>query len=291
MTPGIHLNLSNEDYHAGPGISKTGLWTIATKTPAHYRFGERKDSAAFDLGTAAHVALLEPELLDDNIACGPEARGNSNAWKEAQLYADACGQILLKPAEYQSVLRIRDAGERNATLRDLRRGSIFEASGYAIDHETGMLCRCRPDAYNATHGVMLDLKTTTDGGREAFSRAAANYGYHMQEAFYTDTWRAAGLVQHSTFNPAFLGRVDAFIFVVIEKPAPSLVSCYELAPSAVDEGREQYRRALRTYKTCVVRENAGILPEDAWPGYPEDPEPLDIPAWAYRTTTRPTPEA
>jgi exodeoxyribonuclease VIII len=282
MTPGIHLNLSNEDYHVGPGISKTGLWTIATKTPAHYRFGERKDTAAFDLGTAAHLALLEPHEFEGQVVSGPEDR-RGNKWKDAELQVAAQGGILLTAGDYDKALRIRDSGERNATLRDLRRGALIEASGYAIDHETGMLCRCRPDAYNASAGVILDLKTTTDGGREAFSRAAANFGYHMQEAFYTDVWRAAGLIDRRAQGQAFQGRVDAFIFVVIEKTAPFLVSCYELSPSAVDEGREQYKRALATYAECART--------DAWPGYPEDPEPLDIPAWAYRTTTRPTPEA
>ena len=281
MTPGIYLNIANEDYHAGPGISKTGLWTIATKTPAHYRFGERKDTAAFDLGTAAHLALLQPAEFEGQVMSGPEDR-RGNKWKDAELRAASQGALLLTAGDYDKALLIRDAGDRNATLRDLRRGSIFEASGYAIDHETGMLCRCRPDAYNASAGAILDLKTTTDGGREAFSRSAANFGYHMQEAFYTDVWRAAGLFQQ-TANKRFVGLADAFIFVVIEKTAPFLVSCYELTPSAVDEGREQYKRALRTYADCAR--------DDVWPGYPEDPEPLDIPSWAYRATTRPTPEA
>lgn len=58
-TPGIHPDLSNEDYHAGPGISKSGLWTIASKTPAHYRFEERAEKtpaqmSALQVGTATH---------------------------------------------------------------------------------------------------------------------------------------------------------------------------------------------------------------------------------------------
>jgi len=292
MTPGIHLNISNEDYHAGPGISKSGLWTIATKTPAHYRFGERKDSAAFDLGTAAHLALLEPDLFHVKAIKGPADR-RGNKWKDAELHADANGWLLLTEGDYERAERIRDSGERNATLRDLRRGALVEASGYAIDAETGMLCRCRPDAYNAAAGVILDLKTTPDGGREAFSRASANYGYHVQEAFYTDVWKSAA--RYPARPATFDGRafeVDAFVFVVIEKTAPFLVSCYELSPAAVDEGRETYKRALETYARCVGREDSKMLaPDEAWPGYPEDPEPLDIPPWAYRNTIRPQVEA
>lgn len=289
MTPGIHLNIANEDYHAGPGISKSGLWTIATKTPAHYRFGERKDSAAFDLGTAAHLALLEPHEFEGQVMCGPEDR-RGNKWKDAECMAVAAGALLLTAGDYEKALRIRDAGERNGTLRDLRRGAICEASGYAIDAETGMLCRCRPDAYNPSASVILDLKTTTDGGRSKFSKAAADFGYHVQEAFYTDVWKNAGLACIGDGRKAMY-NVDAFIFVVIEKTAPFLVSCYELSPAAVDEGRETYKRALNKYAACVALENKGELSDLAWPGYPEDPEPLDIPPWAYRNTVRPQPEA
>jgi len=277
-TPGIHLNLSSEDYHAGPGVSKSGLWTIAKSTPAHYKFGERKDTAAFDLGTAAHIAVLEPERLGAAVMCGPEDR-RGNKWKDAQLQADHHGALLLPEGEYLKVLRIRDSADRSATLRDLRKGAMIEASGYAVDPETGALCRCRPDAYNPALNVILDLKTAQAGGREEFSRATANYGYHVQEAFYTDVWAQAHTEQAVTTQPP-----DAFIFVVIEKSAPFIVSCYELKPAAVYEGRAVYRRALATYAQCMGREALDMPLVHAWPGYPDDPEPLDIPRWAYRHT-------
>jgi len=277
--PGIHLNLSSEDYHAGPGVSKSGLWTIAKSTPAHYKFGERKDTAAFDLGTAAHIAVLEPERLASAVMCGPEDR-RGNKWKDAQLQADHFGALLLPESEYAKVLRIRDSADRSGTLRDLRKGAMIEASGYAVDPETGVLCRCRPDGYHEGHNIILDLKTAQAGGREEFARATANFGYHVQEAFYSHIWSEATRAQ--TTRPHL---PDAFIFVVIEKTAPFIVSCYELKPAAVEEGRAVYRRALATYAQCMEREALDMPLVHAWPGYPDDPEPLDIPRWAYRHTT------
>jgi hypothetical protein len=62
IKPGVYLDIPNESYHAGPGISKSGLWTIATKTPAHFKYGERKENKAFDFGEACHLAILQPDL-------------------------------------------------------------------------------------------------------------------------------------------------------------------------------------------------------------------------------------
>lgn len=67
MTPGIYNNISNEDYHSGPGISKSGLDLIA-KSPAHYKavidgITVREPTAAQALGTAFHELLLEPDVF------------------------------------------------------------------------------------------------------------------------------------------------------------------------------------------------------------------------------------
>ena len=67
MNPGIYENISNEDYHGGEGISKSGLDLIA-KSPAHYKavidgITVREPTKAQSLGTAFHELLLEPELF------------------------------------------------------------------------------------------------------------------------------------------------------------------------------------------------------------------------------------
>jgi exodeoxyribonuclease VIII len=274
MTPGIH-SLTNEDYHAAPGISKTGLWAIYTKTPAHYRFGERKTSTFFDLGSAAHTAVLEPETLDSRVAKGPADR-RGNKWTDAVNAAEHHGQTLLTAGDHDKVLRIRDSADKNATLRALRPGLLVEQSGFAIDPKTGVLCRCRPDGYQPSSGIILDLKTATDGGREAFGKAVANYGYHVQDAFYSDAYTWA-----MNADRAEDGRrnVWGFVFVVVETTAPYVTSTYELDPSAVDEGRAIYRAALARYAECART--------DVWPAYPDEPEPLKLPRWAHKLTPAP----
>lgn len=275
MTPGIHT-LTNEDYHAAPGISKTGLWTIHTKTPFHFRYGERKNSSFFDLGSAAHTAVLEPESLDSRVAKGPADR-RGNKWTDAVNAAEFHGQMLLTAGDHDKVLRIRDSADKNATLRALRPGLVVEQSGFALDPETGVLCRCRPDGYQPSSGIILDLKTTTDGGASAFARSVANFGYHVQDAFYSFVWDEAQSYCEPTTPPRC--GVQGFVFVVVETTAPYVTSTYELDPSAVDEGRAIYRAALARYAECART--------DVWTAYPDEPEPLKLPRWAHKLTPAP----
>ena len=65
MKTGIYPNISNEDYHASEGISKSGLDMI-NKSPASYiwqKSAPTDDSKTgpLDFGTAFHCLLLEPD--------------------------------------------------------------------------------------------------------------------------------------------------------------------------------------------------------------------------------------
>lgn len=65
MKPQFTNKISNEDYHAGPGESKS-LLDLAHKSPVHYRarklsITENVATPAQALGTAFHALLLEPK--------------------------------------------------------------------------------------------------------------------------------------------------------------------------------------------------------------------------------------
>jgi hypothetical protein len=256
------FDMSNEAYHATHAISKSGLWTLHTKTPAHYKFGETKHSAAFDLGTASHTAILEPEKLGSSILRGPADRRGSK-WSEAQAMAEMEGRLLLTSSDYDAVLHIRDAAHKNPLVRKLTASAQVERSAFWMDSETGQLCRVRPDCYSPSLRIMADVKTTADASPTKWRRSVADFGYHMQEAMYSEGWEAAGG-----------GDVDGFVFIVIEKDAPHVVSIFELDRNAAVQGYELYRTALTRYAECVAA--------DHWPGYSDKVMCLDLPAWAYR---------
>jgi len=268
LAPGIYPGISNDAYHAGPGISKSGLWTIYTQTPAHYRFADREEKAEFDFGTAVHSAILEPETFEDRVFKGPDDR-RGNKWKDAQAEATNLGKLLLTGPDYEAVQIVRDAVHADAWLCGIITGGkpMIEHSAYAIDPATGLLVKCRPDLCRQDLGVILDVKTAASAHPDAFARAVVNYGYHAQEAHYTDTWRLAG------------GEVEAFAFLVVEKKKPFAFAVYELPPSIVDEGRAIISKAMATYAECTKA--------DRWPGYAEGVQELSFQRWSYRETAAP----
>lgn len=256
------FDMSNEAYHATSAISKSGLWTLHTKSPAHYKFGESKSSAAFDLGTAAHTAILEPEKLGSSIVRGPADRRGAK-WTDAQGAADYERKMLLTAGDYDAVLRIRDAAHKNPLVRKLTAGAQVERSAFWMDEATGQLCRVRPDCYSPSLRIMADVKTTADASPQKWRRSVAEYGYHVQEAMYSEGWEAAGG-----------GDVDGFVFIAVEKDSPHVVSIFELDRAAAAQGYEIYRAALSRYAECQAA--------DHWPGYSDKVMCLDLPAWAYR---------
>lgn len=263
---------TDEEYHGGDGVSKSTLWTLWNKTPFHARYGAKKESAAFEIGKATHIAILEPDTFEARVTKGPAARGNSNEWKHAQDFATAAGTILLKPDAYDQCLMIRDLSASVAELDVLRDGSqIVETSAYHVDEETGILTKCRPDIYNPTHRIMADVKNMADGSPWAFQRDVGKFGYHMQHATYADIWTKGAEME-----------VDAFFFIVFEKSEPPMVKCYELKPSAVAEGYATYRAALKRYAECMAA--------DEWPGYGDGIERIGLRYYDYKLTQPPADE-
>ncbi len=289
--PGIHT-IDNDAYHSGPGVSKTGLHTIITRTPYHFRFGEKPSTNAQKFGNAAHTAVLEPNLFEVRYMRGPADR-RGNKWSAAQEIAQQQGKECLTEDDFDDALRLRDVLHRDADVRKLTAGApAIEQSAYWNDPATGELVRCRPDIYSHDMRVMADLKATTDASAYEFSKKVAEFGYMMQEYIYTEGWTAAGG-----------GKVDAFLFIVVEKSAPHAYKLYELTPSAVAEGQAMYREALEAYHASMLLEREVLArfaakpgPDldaalrDCWPCFGQGVDELQLPRWAFRRTKPPEDE-
>lgn len=85
MTPGIYFDISNEDYHAGNGVSKSQLDMVAL-SPALLQWQksapvDTEKLKALDMGTALHCLLLEPEEFDKRFIVAPTFNRRTNQGK------------------------------------------------------------------------------------------------------------------------------------------------------------------------------------------------------------------
>lgn len=253
MTPGIYPIMPFADYLAVDAASKSRLHTLHSKTPAHCHAAEDEATPEMDWGSALHVAVLEPDSFTFCVIRGPADR-RGKKWSE---FVEAhAGCLILPEAEYDKVVRARDAVLRNPTVRALAtQDGLSEASGFWIDPETGLLCRCRYDRYVPSLAMGADFKTTADASKRAFKRVAEAMAYDLHDAMYSEGWQRAGG-----------GEVENFIFIAVERDEPFCHQIFEYEPAEKNRGRQIMRKALRRYAMCKA--------SGSWPGYSDRVTPL-----------------
>lgn len=260
LSNGIYLDVPEEVYFSHPALSNSGM-KLFDVTPAHFRGAEKAETQAQSFGKVAHCAILEPDMLEARYLPSKASRVGTKEW-DADV-ARAAGRAVVKQAEYDDALRLRDAVlGRPGPLRDLieHRDTIKEFAFFWQDPLTGVDCRGKADGALLTHGVAFDIKSCEDAN-EAFMRSVRDYRYHWQRAFYTD-----GL-------GALDAPIDSFLFFAIEKNAPFEYRTWELPQWLVETASSRYRETLERYAEC--------LKTDTWPGYPVGIETLPFPeAWA-----------
>jgi hypothetical protein len=233
----ISYTMSNEEYHMSDALSASGAKKIAMQSLAHFKYGVRKESTAFDVGTAAHTLVFEPNM-SGTVWCGPETRRGKD-WTEMRADADKKGALLLTEGDYKIAVDMANAVRSNKAAAKLLDGDLVaEASVFAHDAIYGVDLRCRPDGWRRDIAAMIDLKTTVAPDPSGFSREVAKFGYHVQEAFYR---RVMALDGH---------EIDRFIFISVGKEAPHPVGVYELDWRSLQEGEAATKYALEQFATA-----------------------------------------
>lgn len=266
--PGLYLDISNEDYHAGPGVSKSQLDDIAIN-PAVYQWRksapvDEEKLKALDMGTALHCLLLEPEEFDNRFIKAPEFNRRTTQGKagEAAFLKDCAGTgMTVMDFEQHRKLKIMQASAfaYPAAKYFLEAPGHCEASIFWDDEETGELCRIRPDRFLTGQPVIVDVKKVADMDR--FARHVEEFRYHVQDAMYRD-----GFYQH--FN-----EYPQFVFIAVSETIDCgryPVRVFQLHAEDTAAGHDLYRRDLKTYHQCRA--------SNSWGGVEE----LRRPAWARK---------
>lgn len=266
---GLVRGLSNTDYHAMPALGSSGLKRLA-QSPAHY-YGSAlqpgrpvaEPTPSMVAGTLAHCLILEPEALGSRYIVKPD--GLDGRTKEGKAWAASVAPGLeVVSAEQMAVAERQAAAVRMLPqVAELLASGEPEVSAFWIDDGTGTHCKCRPDWVTTTSGgvILLDIKTAQDASPAGFSRAAARFGYHLQDA-----WYSVG------FEKASGQRVLGFVFAVVESEWPHAAAAYMLDDDARLRAQSENRRLLTLHAECMTR--------NEWPAYGNEIQLLSLPAWA-----------
>lgn len=264
------IEQTNDEYHSGPGVSKSHLDTIATGSPRHYwhkylnpQRVRQPPTPEMIMGTAVHTAVLEPDLFPSEVIQSPgfDRRTKIGKAEHEAFHKEHAGKIILDPDDYAICLAIRDAVYQHPVAAGLLRApGKAEQSFYAIDPETGELIKCRPDYLHDSGELIVDLKTTKDASPAGFGRSAANLRYPVQTAWY-----------NGVLDTLYGEHPETWVFLAVEKEPPYAIGLYYVEPEDIERARIAARRDLLT---IAHHKRTG-----EWPDWGLNPMPLELPAW------------
>jgi exodeoxyribonuclease VIII len=262
--------MDNESYHRHPAVSKSRLDSIA-RSPLHY-WAKHLDpnrwpaeaTPAMLIGSAVHTSVLEPDEWDANYAVTPAGiNRRTNAGKaEWDVFTTAAGsRTVISREDADLVGKITEGVFAHPAAGGLLGlPGKAETSLFWKDAETGLECKCRPDYLLDDGSTIVDLKTTESASPADFMQSIIKFRYHVQAAWYLH-----GVEQATGKRP------EQFVFVCIEKRPPFACAAYVAAPEMVQIGWDTARANLNRLAECMAA--------DAWPGYSDQVELINLPAW------------
>lgn len=265
MKDGFYKALPMPDYLNEDALSKSGLVELS-RSPAHFKAAKEfpKESAAFDLGTAVHALVLEPDRAAALIVTPPAEVLAKNGYRTGSAYkaweaSRAPGAVILKADDFDAARRMADAVLSHPAARDMLTAGHPEVSAFWTD-ANGVRRKCRPDYLNDF--AAIDLKTTIDASPEGFGKQAFNLKYYWSAFWTTEIIRGLG------------GGSRPYVFIASEKTPPYPVAVYETPQELIDRAREEIAPLLDLYRDC--------LKADQFPGYHDVLMTLQVPRWAKK---------
>lgn len=265
---GIYPGLSVERYTS---LDRTRISHLKEmyRSPLHYRYWmtATKKSPSLELGSVAHVAVLEPDRFEREFVIWDErtegGKLRPRTGKDWEAFCDASkGKAIVRADEYGHACAMRDAVRGSAVgQKYLAGGGYAEVAMLWDDVATGRKCKGRADWITSVDGcdTLVGLKTTRDGDFRAFANQAARLLYHLQWAFYYDGYACA------------TGRRARVVELVVESTRPHDVVAYIVPADVLELGREHYRELLVRLGECEK--------ENRWPGRADREQLFELPAY------------
>lgn len=269
MSAQLVRDMPAPEYHAAPALSASGAFMLASECPALYHAHSPfnpdalpdESNGAMNIGTAVHLAALEPDRLESRIVVVDAEDWRTKAAQEARRAACDLGFVPLLRKDRERVDHLAAALRANEYVADLLDGADTEVSFFW--NADGIPCKARADIISRDGGAIGDLKASTNASPGFFQRQAFSAGHFLRSPFYRDGWQVVS------------GKRADYWYIIVAREEPHLVTIARLDERAIEWGRIMIRRAMILFRECRER--------GAWPPYCTEPATLSIPAWAeYR---------
>ena len=258
-----HAKKATPDNRYGP-VSKSLLWEF-NQSP--YKWAHKEPfvpTAAMRLGTAAHLMVLEPEKVSDQIRISPFENFRTKEAREWKAEQELTGKIVMSASEGETLDGITVAS--NLALDDILGPGVkcateVEVGGCWNDVE---LCGLI-DIVEPSEEMLWDLKTTaTIGDERALQRLIFDRGYDVQAAMYADLF---------AFQKD-LDKPPGFGFIFVETSEPFEATWVTLSEESIASGRQRYLPLINRWKQ--LRD----VPLGELPGGVPKGTTIDPPPWA-----------
>lgn len=261
---GIHPGMGFVTYLALEAWGSSSIKAMRIGPPARVMWerANPRETDATVLGTAAHAAILTPDLFRADYDVKPWnmtfASKEGKAWRDDPSRA---GKIILPFDIAAQVEAIRDAVLGKPGVYESLSGAVVEASLLWTCPTTGERCKGRPDWFDGEY--VYDLKVTRHAGPSLAYQAYAQ-GWMHQLAHNRTGLRAVGI-------PVRTGRL-----VAVHPDAPHYVWCVECREADLDVLALETEGTLKAMRECRL---AG-----EWPGTPDEWTRIEMPQYAIKET-------
>lgn len=262
-------NQSHQSYLDAPGVSSGMIKLCHQKSAYHvwsaYVDPEREDEGteSMDWGRALHEKfLLGDQSFDDHFilveTLDRRTKEGKAKWADYEQQAAATGKTLIRQSEELTQMEKQvEALRSNKLVQERMEGTQRELSCYSGDK------KCRFDAVGGEKRLASDVKTIYEITRHRINAAVANFGYHIQAAWYLKVAEELEMDIH----------YDRFGLTFVESKKPYDVCVALISNDAIERGRDIVDRYYPEIQAC---RETGI-----WPGFGGQEVVANIPLYAY----------
>ena len=217
---------SDEDYYGEFGkqfLSNSDIRSLLTN-PLDFK-KPSPPNPAFVVGGYFHTCILEPDKLE-KYKIVKSATRNTKAYKEI-----AGEDICLLQHEVDQIELMRDKVLENDLFKEMILDGAVEYEKPGLIELQGMKWKGKADIVNHSHGMIIDLKTTSN--IHTFASSAYKFNYDSQAYIYSQMF---GL---------------ELVFIVIDKKTHQL-GLFDCSDKFLQSGQNKVALAVQAYNDFFV---------------------------------------